>query len=167
MRISPVLRLRATAYLIDLCAIYLLAVATLAVSVLTYGLVRYAGDTRLIKAMLASPETGYFVQLAHAIFYFSYFTLCHWYFGRTIGKWATGLEVTHKQENSLSFSRSFLRSTGYLISGSFTFGIGFLIALFRKDGRALHDIIADTDVKRVTRQQTFGQKPSPGQQKAA
>jgi uncharacterized RDD family membrane protein YckC len=141
-------------------------VATLATSVLTYGLVKYAGDTRLIKAMLASPETGLFAQLAHAVFYFSYFTLCHWYFGRTIGKWATGLEVTHQQQG-LSLPRSLLRSTGYLVSGSFTFGIGFLIALFRKDGRALHDILADTDVRRTPRQQAGERKTSPADQRTA
>ena len=142
---SPVLRRRLAAYVIDLCVILGIVIVTLFASVMIYGSWKYAGDARLIKDMIASPETEAFAQLAHAIFFFSYFTLAHWYFGQTVGKWLMGIEVTHHR-HSLSFSRSLLRSFGYLVSGSFTLGLGYLPALFRKDERTLHDMIAGTDV---------------------
>lgn len=142
---STTIRRRFLAYLIDLLAIMAIVVVTLLVTIFTYGAWKYAGDERMIKDLVASPQTAAFAQVAHAVFYFSYFTLAHWYFGQTVGKWVTGVEVKHHR-HGLSLSRSVLRSFGYLLSGSFTFGLGYLPALFRRDERTLHDIIADTDV---------------------
>jgi uncharacterized RDD family membrane protein YckC len=142
---SPVLRRRLAAYVIDLFVILGIVVVTLLASVMIYGSWKYAGDARLMKDMISSKETEAFAQLAHAVFFFSYFTLAHWYFGQTVGKWLMGIEVTHHR-HSLSLSRSFLRSIGYFVSGSLTLGLGYLPALFRQDERTLHDLIAGTDV---------------------
>lgn len=142
---STTLRRRIAAYLIDLFVILGIVMATLLVAVLGYGSWKYAGDPAMMKDLVSSPQTEAFAQGSHAIFFFSYFTLAHWYFGQTIGKWLMGIEVTHHR-HSLSFSRSLLRSFGYLVSGSLTLGLGYLPALFRKDERTLHDMIAGTDV---------------------
>lgn len=142
---SATLRRRLAAYCIDLIVIMGIVMVTLIVAVGAYGSWKYAGDQRLMKDMIASRQTEAFAQISHAIFFFSYFTLAHWYFGQTIGKWMMGIEVTHHR-HSLSFSRSLLRSFGYLVSGSFTLGLGYLPALFRQDERTLHDLIAGTDV---------------------
>lgn len=142
---STTLRRRVAAYLIDLLVIMGIVMVTLFAAVLAYGSLKFAGDPAMIKDLVSSPRTEAFAQLAHAIFFFSYFTLAHWYFGQTIGKWMMGIEVTHHR-HSLSFSRSILRSFGYLVSGSFTLGLGYLPALFRQDERTLHDMIAGTDV---------------------
>lgn len=147
---SPTIKRRIAAYAIDLLVIMGLVMVTLFVAVFAYGSWKYAGDQRLIKDMVSSPQTQAFAQLAHAIFFFSYFTLAHWYFGQTAGKWLMGIEVTHHR-HSLSFSRSLLRSFGYFVSGSLTLGLGYLPALFRADERTLHDIIAGTDVTLKTK----------------
>ncbi len=66
----------------------------------------------------------------------------------TAGKWATGLRIERQNGEPLSFGRATLRHTlGYLVS-LLTLGIGFLLAAFDAEGRALHDRIADTIVVR-------------------
>lgn len=142
---STTLRRRLVAYFIDLFVIMGVVMATLFAAVLAYGSWKYAGDPRLMKDMISSPSTQAFAQASHAIFFFSYFTLAHWYFGQTLGKWLMGVEVTHHR-HSLGFTRSLLRSLGYFVSGSLTLGLGYLPALFRQDERTLHDLIAGTDV---------------------
>ena len=68
--------------------------------------------------------------------------------GRTLGKWATGLRVETTGGESLGFARALLRHTvGYLLSLA-TLGLGFLVAAFSREGRALHDLIAGTVVVR-------------------
>jgi uncharacterized RDD family membrane protein YckC len=68
--------------------------------------------------------------------------------GRTAGKWATGLRVERRDGKPLSFPRALLRHTvGYLAS-LLTLGVGFLLAAFNREGRALHDLIAGTVVVR-------------------
>jgi uncharacterized RDD family membrane protein YckC len=68
--------------------------------------------------------------------------------GATVGKWATGLRIERQSGEPLGFGHAALRHTlGYLIS-FFTLGIGFLLAAFDVEGRALHDRIAGTVVVR-------------------
>jgi uncharacterized RDD family membrane protein YckC len=68
--------------------------------------------------------------------------------GRTAGKWATGLRVERRDGEPLSFARSLLRHTvGYFVS-LVTVGVGFLLAAFNREGRALHDLVAGTVVVR-------------------
>lgn len=68
--------------------------------------------------------------------------------GRTIGKWATGLRVARTNGAEPGIGRAFLRHfVGYPLS-FLTLGIGFLFAAVTSQGRALHDLIADTIVIR-------------------
>jgi uncharacterized RDD family membrane protein YckC len=68
--------------------------------------------------------------------------------GRTVGKWATGLRVERRDGERVGIVRSLVRHTvGYLAS-LVTLGLGFLIAAFSREGRALHDVIAGTIVVR-------------------
>ena len=62
-------------------------------------------------------------------------------------QWATGLHI-EKRAASLDFGRAILRHLlGYPLS-LITLGIGFLLAAFDSEGRALHDRIAGTIVVR-------------------
>ena len=66
--------------------------------------------------------------------------------GQTLGKWATGLRVVRMDGMPLSFAASLLRHVvGYTLS-ILTLGLGFLLAVFNSNGRALHDIISGTVV---------------------
>ncbi len=68
--------------------------------------------------------------------------------GRTLGKWVTGLRIERRDGDRLDFPRALLRHTvGYLVS-LLTLGLGFLLAAFNREGRALHDLIAGTVVVR-------------------
>lgn len=142
----PFLLRRASAYAMDLLAVYLLTMATSLGSILLYNAWKHGGDPLLLRAMLSNTAMlSFFGQAVHLLVFFSYFTIAHWYFGRTFGKWACGLQVTYRN-GTPSLLRSLGRSLSYPISGYLTLGIGFLLPLFRADGRALHDIITETDV---------------------
>ncbi len=69
--------------------------------------------------------------------------------GWTLGKWATGLRIERRDGARLDFAHALLRHiVGYLVS-CLTLGLGFLLAAFNREGRALHDILADTVVVRA------------------
>jgi uncharacterized RDD family membrane protein YckC len=68
--------------------------------------------------------------------------------GRTIGKWVTGLRVERRDGMPLSMARASLRHlVGYPLTLA-TLGVGFLVAAFNREGRALHDLVAGTIVVR-------------------
>jgi len=70
--------------------------------------------------------------------------------GRTIGKWATGLRIERRDGEPVGFLRALVRHTiGYLVS-LLTLGLGFLLAAFNREGRALHDLLAGTVVVRAS-----------------
>jgi uncharacterized RDD family membrane protein YckC len=74
-------------------------------------------------------------------FYFTYLTMK----GRsTVGKSIFKIKVMKSDGAELGFLRSLSRFTVYVFSAS-AFFIGFIMALFLR-GRALHDILADTQV---------------------
>ena len=66
--------------------------------------------------------------------------------GQSIGKMLTGLRIIKMDGRGISFGTVLLRNfIGYTITG-LTLGLGFLIALLGKNGRALHDLIGGTVV---------------------
>ena len=66
--------------------------------------------------------------------------------GQTLGKWATGLRIVRLDGKPLSFLSSIVRHVvGYPVS-LIILGLGFLLAVFNAQGRALHDILAGTVV---------------------
>lgn len=145
MKIPSLFFKRVAAYLLDLFAVYLFVVATVFFCVTVYAIWNYAGDATILKSMAASKEVSLFARLSHVILLFSYFTLAHWYFGKTLGKWALGLTVK-SAHGELSFLKAFSRTILFFLTGNLTFGLGFLVPVFRKDGRTLHDILCHTDV---------------------
>ena len=84
------------------------------------------------------------VSLIIIFFYYGWFYKNK---GATPGKILMGLKVVNQiNGKNLGYTRSFFRETlGKLCSGVIFF-IGFLIVAFRKDKRALHDLIFDTQV---------------------
>ena len=66
--------------------------------------------------------------------------------GTTPGKKLLGIKIVDaKTKKDISNKQAITRSLGYIPSTLF-FGLGFLMVLFRKDKRALHDLLADTIV---------------------
>lgn len=74
-----------------------------------------------------------------------------WMVGRfraTVGKMACRLQVVQPDGGRVSYARAAGRHFAKYIS-SFTLGIGYLLAGFDREKRALHDMICDTRVIRV------------------
>jgi uncharacterized RDD family membrane protein YckC len=78
-----------------------------------------------------------------------YFVFLHWARGQTVGKMAFRVRVVTLAGGPLPFGISVLRHLGSWVSAAIL-GVGYLIAGFRADKRALHDLIAGTRVEHVT-----------------
>jgi uncharacterized RDD family membrane protein YckC len=72
-----------------------------------------------------------------------YTTLAHALAGATLGKWILGLRVVGPGGARPSLGRSALRSAVAVVSAALL-GLGFLLVLFTRSGRALHDFVAGT-----------------------
>lgn len=87
------------------------------------------------------------IIIALAVLVLNFGVLAVWR-GQTLGKWATGLRIERRDGGSLDWWRVLLRHfVGYPLS-LLTLGVGFLVAAFSAQGRALHDLIAGTVVVR-------------------
>ncbi|HEX5707581.1 MAG TPA: RDD family protein [Pyrinomonadaceae bacterium] len=85
--------------------------------------------------------------------------------GRSVGKWVTGLRIERADGRQLSFARALVRHTlGYALTLA-TLGLGFLVAVFSAEGRALHDFVAGTVVVRhrraARRRPPQAERPAP------
>jgi uncharacterized RDD family membrane protein YckC len=74
-----------------------------------------------------------------------YATLSHALMGATLGKWVAGIRVVGPDGRRPSWKRSAARSAAAMISVG-ALGLGCLLALFTRSGRALHDLAAGTFV---------------------
>ena len=66
-------------------------------------------------------------------------------FSGTIGKLILGMRIVRTDGSRVSLGRAALRYVAQILS-ILTIFIGYLMVAFRKDKRALHDLIADTAV---------------------
>ncbi|HEX9918541.1 MAG TPA: RDD family protein [Pyrinomonadaceae bacterium] len=136
-RVRAPFSLRCGALLVD----YTLVVAIIAFATLFArtlgGSVSLTGETTL--------GIGYLLSLGVLLLNFLVLPV---FTGATVGKWATGLRIERQNGEPLGFGHATLRHTlGYLVS-LLTLGLGFLLAAFDAEGRALHDRIAGTVVVR-------------------
>jgi uncharacterized RDD family membrane protein YckC len=105
-----------------------------AVQALIAVLFSLAGAPPLLANLLGSLlGIGYFVWMPAA------------YNGQTVGKMAAGIAIVRTDGSPLSYLLCLGRWAGYLASG-LTVGIGFIMAGFTSQKRALHDYIAGTRV---------------------
>ncbi len=74
---------------------------------------------------------------------FVYFTLGHALMGATLGKLLVRIQVVTRDGQPPTISRSAVRS-GFALTFLFVLGLGPLLALFTRSGRALHDFVAGT-----------------------
>lgn len=102
----------------------------------------YAVGARAAPEMLAVP-----VALLAALAHFAHASLGVALAGRTLGKWMLGLEVVGPDGGHPSPGRAALRAAFSLLSAGAA-GLGLLLALLDRQGRALHDRLAGTAVVR-------------------
>lgn len=137
---------RGTAYLVDLFCIYISTVLTMTALLFAFAILKHITDGKQLIELAENERTRAVAKVLQFIYYISYFTIAHWYFGKTIGKYFLGIHVCTSQNKDLTMLRSLGRTFAYIISGYPTLGIGYVIAYFRTDGKALHDLIAGTQV---------------------
>ena len=77
-----------------------------------------------------------------------YFSLCHGLWGQTLGKKIFKIRVVTVEGLPISMKTAWLRAFATIIS-QLTLGIGYLMAGWRSDKRALHDLAVKTCVVRL------------------
>ena len=76
-----------------------------------------------------------------------YTVLLNGWFGATVGKLGLGARIVNLDGSPIGLGKALLRWFA-TIASNLTFGIGYLMVAFRKDKRALHDLLAATKVVR-------------------
>lgn len=105
----------------------------------------------LSRAELDRPSEDLVLSLASPllilwlVLFFVYFTLFGYLGGQTPAKMLFGIQVRSTTQDPLTWGQAIRRTIGYFLSSLF-FGAGFLLMLFNRDRRALHDFIAGTCV---------------------
>jgi uncharacterized RDD family membrane protein YckC len=120
-----------------------------AVALLIDGLVVWA----LLKVGdLAATGLGRFELIAQAFTYSyaavapaAYFALCHGTGGRTLGKRVLDIRVVTEAGEPAGYPQALARYLAWWVS-LLPLGLGFVMAAFRTDRRALHDLVAGTRV---------------------
>ena len=87
------------------------------------------------------------VNLIGILFMGGYFVILEGGPGYTLGKKALGLRVVNPEGDSIGYLRAFARYVGKIISG-FILCIGFIMAAFDDEKRALHDRMVNSRVVR-------------------
>ncbi len=103
-----------------------------------------AGDP---SALQHQPKTSMKWELLFEVLVLAV-TILFWreWGGTTPGKKMVGIKIVDARTyGEITNKQAITRSLGYIPS-TLLFGIGFLMVLFRKDRRALHDLLADTVV---------------------
>ncbi|HXG83688.1 MAG TPA: RDD family protein [Pyrinomonadaceae bacterium] len=140
-RLKAPIALRCGAILID----YILLVIFPVAGLLTGRFVSYDGMKPLNNEF---SNAGWLIMILLAL---TNFVLLPLFSGQSVGKFLTGLKVVKTDGGEPELKNLILRHlVGYPIM-FLTFGLGFLISLFNKKGRALHDFLAGTIV-------VYGQK---------
>jgi len=101
--------------------------------------------TDAAKTGSIATAINYGFQIIFVYFYYGYFYSTR---GASPGKQLMGLKVLNSETGTyLTFNQAFKREVlGKYILDTLTIGIGYLIAGFREDKKALHDIVFKTQV---------------------
>jgi uncharacterized RDD family membrane protein YckC len=101
------------------------------------------GIEELVELIARERVIAGSVAAAVALVLATYATLAHTLGGATLGKRLVGIRVVGPDGGPPSPARSAIRSLLAVGSAAFL-GLGFLLALFTRTGRALHDLVART-----------------------
>lgn len=125
--------IRAWAFLLDGFVLTVVAVPVIFVAGMLWG---------------AAPHVEAILKGLNAAFTAFYWIFCHYKWGQTIGKMVYKIKVVTVEGLPLSMKTAVWRYVWEALS-ALTLGIGYLMAGWRSDKRALHDLVAKTCVIRV------------------
>ncbi len=135
-RLKAPLLLRCGAILID----YILLVSVPVISLVLGRFFEYDG-TKLLNSELSNA--GWLILILLVL---TNFVILPMFIGQSIGKLLTGLKIVQTDGSAPTVSRLLVRHLiGYPLT-VLTLGIGFLLSVFNRKGRALHDFLAGTAV---------------------
>lgn len=135
-RLKAPFLLRCGALLID----YILLISVPVVSLLI-GRVSGVDPAKLLNSEIINA--GWLIMILLAL---TNLVILPMFSGKSIGKFLTGLRIVNTDGNLPSFTTILIRHLiGYPIT-ILTAGLGFLLALFNRKGRALHDLVSGTIV---------------------
>ena len=124
----------------------------LAIDCVVFALVRFSLRLAARRIWRGSLDDSVLLELTILLFTLAfagiYMMLLHAVGGQTIGKMLVGARVVLVDGDPVPLGASLIRFLGYFLS-SFPLGFGYLMAGFRRDKRALHDLIAGTRVDRL------------------
>jgi uncharacterized RDD family membrane protein YckC len=115
--------------------------------IITVRAVMQAGGAPTNPFLLAGPKSWAIQGISNVVVAL----ITGWFlgkFGATPGKMALGLKVVNPDGSKISYGRAFGRAFGEILTGltCYLLGIGYIIAGFDREKRALHDHIAGTRV---------------------
>ena len=135
-RLKAPFLLRCGALLID----YILLVSVPVISLVLGRFFEYDG-AKLLNSELSNA--GWLILILLVL---TNFVILPMFSGQSIGKSLTGLKIVQTDGSAPSVSRLLVRHLfGYPVT-VLTLGIGFLLSVFNRKGRALHDFLAGTTV---------------------
>jgi uncharacterized RDD family membrane protein YckC len=108
---------------------------------LASGLVAFV--VQLVSGYRLVNDSGVWWTVAYLVWWFFYLWASLAVAGRTFGKLVVGLRVVDADGHPLSVRRALLRTIAFPLS-FLLFFLGFVLALFQKQRRALHDLLAGT-----------------------
>jgi uncharacterized RDD family membrane protein YckC len=138
--------IRYLAVLVDSLIFSVLIVVVFAIGLMLFPL-DWANVGRSTAGFMQLLELEGFVWLSALVFAAVYETLMIGRYAATLGKMACGLRVVTSDGGKVSYGRSLGRHFAKHLS-SFILGIGYLMAGFDDEKRAMHDRICDTRVIR-------------------
>jgi uncharacterized RDD family membrane protein YckC len=109
-----------------------LAAASFAASVLTGNSIHWSRENTWVVVAFFAWE----------FFYYAYYWTSS---GKTLGMVLLGVQVVGQDGSSVGTRRGLIRTLAFPLS-FIILGLGFISILLRRDRRALHDLIADTEV---------------------
>lgn len=133
---------RAAARIIDFIIAYVLQIATSLPMILLVPTLGERGEFSSLSIVVLM--FSYFMQIAAPLLYELIF-LGRW--GATVGKMLLGIKVVRGDQGKLTWGRATGRAFAHMLTGC-TVLIGYLIAFFDQERRALHDMICNTRVVR-------------------
>jgi len=134
--------IRVAARLIDTVVLY---VAQIPIQLLLIGRVLLPGTRPPAESAAALISAALWVTLASWVLRGVYEVLMLRYLGATVGKLAVGLKVVRTDGSGLGWGVAVGRFFMYIVSG-IILAIGYIMAGFDPEKRALHDRVCDTRV---------------------
>jgi len=134
--------IRVAARMIDTVVLY---VAQIPIQLLFIGRVLFPGSRPPAESAAALLSATVWVTVASWVLRGAYEVLMLRYFSATVGKMAVGLKVVRTDGSGLGWGIAVGRFFMYIVSGIILL-IGYIMAGFDEEKRALHDRVCDTRV---------------------